>query len=193
MAGGGDVNDEWLNKWAKKLNPPAVFTKFKGRGDQPPAPIGTVTEFGTKKVYQTSRYATTADATRVVAASSPRRRRVVAASNYHLFLFDTTGGMEQLLSRQLPSRSDAEVVWDVATSGDGALTAVTLFGSGPARRNVCLLSGAKWQDVATGRGWRGPTVTARSACGTRPTGRRGRPFATVPTLWTSTRPGGRSS
>ena len=98
----------------------------------PTSPPRSPAEFGTKKVYETSRYAASADAT-----------RLVTASNYHLFLFDTTGPMKQLASRQLPDRSNAQVVSDVATSADAGLTAATLFGGGTDRKSVWLMSGSK--------------------------------------------------
>jgi hypothetical protein len=109
---GGDVDREWILKWAKKLNPPAVYKRFAKVG-QPKGNAGTFTEFGTKKVYETTQYALTRD-----------RRLVFAATQYYLFGFDTAGDLKQLFCKPLPSKSNYASLAGVGVSADGDLIAV---------------------------------------------------------------------
>src|SRR4051794_31489039 len=46
----GDREEDFVLKWARQLNPPAVYKAFKAIGAA--ETLGTFTEFGTKKVYQ---------------------------------------------------------------------------------------------------------------------------------------------
>jgi hypothetical protein len=125
---GGDVNREWILKWAKKLNPPAVFDRFAKIG-APVDTTGTFTEFGTKKVYETKGYAQSAD-----------RRLVAAATQYQLVVFDTTGP-KQLFAKALPSREGYSSLGGVGMSGDGRLIGVIPFGGGPHSKRFFIVSG----------------------------------------------------
>ena len=102
----GDRPDEWAHKWAKKLNPAKVFEAYRKAGGEPDE-IGTFTEFGTKKVYRTSRLSATAD-----------RSLIAAASEYHYFMFRTSP-LKQLAVQKVGD----SVIPDVALSADGTVLA----------------------------------------------------------------------
>ena len=112
---GGDVNREWILKWAKKLNPTSVYERFAKIG-APAEGVGTFTEFGSKKVYETKQFAQSAD------------YRLIAACTYsQLFVFDT-GGPKQLYAKALPDKKDYKSLGGVAMSGDGKIIAAIPFG-----------------------------------------------------------------
>ena len=133
---GGDVNRPWILKWAKKLNPPSVFKPFAKIGT-PDEMMGTFTEFGTKKVYDTDQYALSADA-----GSSP------ASTQYQLFLFDTTVP-KQLFAKALPTKQDYAALGGVSMSGDGKVIAVIPFGGGAHCSEFFIVSGEKGEMVKT--------------------------------------------
>jgi hypothetical protein len=133
---GGDVNREWILKWAKKVNPRPVYDRFAKIGT-PDDIVGTFTEFGTKKVYETKEYAQSAD-----------KKLIAAATAYHLFIFDTTGP-KQLFGKGLPTGRDSTALGGVGMSGDGKLIAVIPFGSGKDANSLFILSGKNWADLKT--------------------------------------------
>src|SRR5262249_24871454 len=66
-AGGGQ--DEFVLKWAKKLNPAPVYRAFQSLFKKPE--VGQWSEFGTKRVYQTTQLAITSN------------RRLIATASQH--------------------------------------------------------------------------------------------------------------
>jgi hypothetical protein len=105
----GDREDDFVLKWAKKLNPPEIYEAFAQIGAR--KTVGTFTEFGTKKVYTTERLAVSAD-----------RRLVATAGWYYAFLFDVKA-MKQLFCRSILNARDKGWICDTAMSHDGSTVA----------------------------------------------------------------------
>lgn len=134
---GGDVDREWLLTWAKKLNPKPVFQRFAKLGTADEA-VGTFSEFGTKKVYETRGYAQSADG-----------RLLAAVTDYALFVFDVVR-LKQLIQMALPSTKDSRSLGSVAMAADGSTIVVSTFGSTDLdRRALFLLAGKDWNMITT--------------------------------------------
>lgn len=146
---GGDVNREWILKWAKKLNPSSVYERF-AKIDAPDETIGTFAEFGSKKVYETSHYAQSADG-----------KLLAAATQYLLFLFDTMGP-KQLFAKPLPSKDDYAPLGGVAMSDDGTIIAAIPFGED---ERFFIVRGKKEVVVQTVAMQRAPLAIAVSPAG----------------------------
>src|SRR5262249_5822715 len=126
----GDREDEFVLRWAKKLNPLAVYQAFESLGKRPE--VGQWSEFGTKKVYETTQLATTAN-----------RQLVATASGYVGCVFDVAGN-KQLLCRPIPSRSAYSSVVGVAISSDGGRLAFVSGHDSPPRY-LTILDGPNWK------------------------------------------------
>ena len=109
---GGDDKREGTLKWAKRLNSPSVYQQFASIG-APKTLVGTFTEFGTKKVFETEQYAQSRD-----------KKLLAAATQYHLFLFETAPRLKQRFALSLPTRDDHGPLGGVAMSADGKVIAV---------------------------------------------------------------------
>ncbi|HEX5243704.1 MAG TPA: DUF4303 domain-containing protein [Tepidisphaeraceae bacterium] len=134
---GGDVDREWKLKWAQRLNPPSVYERYASIG-APKAPVGTFTEFGTKKVYETDQYAQSAD-----------KKLIAAATQYHLFLFDTAPRLKQRFAIPLPTREHFAPLGGVAMSADGNVIAAIPFGHGRHSKEFYIIAGCDPSRVKT--------------------------------------------
>ena len=152
----GDRTDEFALKWAKKLNSPAVFRAYESLFDEPT--VGRWTEFGTKKVYQTTQLSLTAD-----------RRLVATASHYVGCVFDVVAN-KQLLCRPMPSKGGCLPIDGVAinrggdkigfVSGDSSGSSVLTVLEGPGWKSqrdtkmpaqpLCLAAGRNGEWYAVG-------------------------------------------
>jgi WD40 repeat protein len=117
---------DFVREWAKKLNPPGVYAAFEKIGAI--EPIGTFTQFGTKKVDETKHLAVSAD-----------RRLVAAATDYWACLFDVVA-MKQLFCRRIPNGKDYSDIIDIAISDDGKTIAVA------ANDWLSILRGQDWKE-----------------------------------------------
>jgi hypothetical protein len=127
----GDREEDFVLKWAKKLNPPAVYEAFAKIGAR--RTVGTFTEFGTKKVYTTERLAVSAD-----------RRLVATAGWYYAFLFDVVA-MKQHFCRSIVNARDKGWICDTAMSSDG--TTVAFLRAEENRGSyLAIFRGAGWKE-----------------------------------------------
>ncbi|MDB5321105.1 MAG: hypothetical protein JWN40_2736 [Phycisphaerales bacterium] len=129
----GDREEEFVLKWAKKLNPPPIYRAFASLFEQPA--VGRWTEFGTKKVYETTQLAATAD-----------RRLVATASEYVGCVFDVVAN-KQLLCRPIPNKNAYWPIQGVTISGGGEKLAF-VSGSDSRTSFLTLLDGPGWKRQA---------------------------------------------
>jgi hypothetical protein len=125
----GDCASDWLLGWTKRLNPPKVFKAFKDYLSAPEM-VGKFTDYGKKKVDQTTAVSASADG-----------RLVATASGFHFFVFDMNGP-EQVVAIKAETDDRYRFAIGVAVAADGKLIALTTG-------NACslqLLSGAKWRE-----------------------------------------------
>jgi hypothetical protein len=127
----GDRDDDFVLRWAKKLNPSQVFKSFAETVQRPTH--GRFSEFGVKKVYETERLAVSAD-----------RRLIATASDYFACLFDVVE-MKQLFCRPVPNQSKQAKVKSITISADGHTIAI-LADSGLPSRWLTILRGKGWRD-----------------------------------------------
>jgi hypothetical protein len=122
----GDRENDFVLKWAKKLNPPDVYKAFKKIFTA--ETLGTFTEFGTKKVYQIQRLAVSTD------------RRLLGAAGWHYaFLFDVKE-MKQLFCKSIKKDDRSVTIHEIKMSSDGGT--IVVAGEGVLR----ILRGPGWKN-----------------------------------------------
>jgi hypothetical protein len=127
----GDRTAEFVLKWARKLNAPAVFRAYESLFDEPT--VGRWTEFGTKKVYETTQLSLTVD-----------RRLVATASHYVGCVFDVVAN-KQLLCRPIPSNGEYVPIAGVAISRGGDKIGFASGDSNPRNSVLTVLGGPGWK------------------------------------------------
>lgn len=150
---GGDIDREWKLKWAHRLNPPSVYERYASIG-APKTTVGTFTEFGTKKVYETGKYAQSAD-----------KKLIAAATQYHLFLFETAPRLRQRFALPLPTREHYAPLGGVAMSSDGKVIAAIPFGGGRHGKEFYIISDCDLSQVKTVALQQRPSAVAVSPAG----------------------------
>jgi WD40 repeat protein len=129
-----DRDNEWLLKYAKKVNPPAVFEAFRDQFAEPT--IGRFSELGSKRVYASKRLALTPD------------RRFLAVAADSVFVFDMQERKQLWHCPAGKTRGGAD---DVAISADGQTVAavdanreLTIWHKGPKRPIHVELPARPW-------------------------------------------------